>query len=192
MKTRTLTRSLLLVALACACGWLAAEARAQAYKYKDAQGHVHFTENIYEVPERYRSKVETRDMPVHVDPNAPPAPEEGTVAASFEDGVRHGIGHDLTTKQEEAVRVWVKKWMVPFIATSVLNMLIGLGMVIHAFVQGKIGWGLANFFIGVSSPFYLMIHVETSAVVRFGLLGLYLSPMVVIFMAMSELSRAIS
>ena len=85
MKTRTLTRSVLLVALACACGWLASEARAQAYKYKDAQGHVHFTENIYEVPDRYRKQVETREMPVHVDPNAPAAPQ-GTVAASFEDG----------------------------------------------------------------------------------------------------------
>ena len=70
-------------------------------------------------------------------------------------------------------------------------MLIGLGMVVHAFVQGKIGWGLANFFIGVSSPFYLMMHVEGSAVMRFGLLALYLSPFVVMCMAVGEISRAL-
>jgi hypothetical protein len=192
MKRRTLTLSVLTVALALACGLVAANARAQAYKYKDAQGHIHFTENIYEVPERYRAQVETREMPVVVDPNAPAAPKEGTVAASFEDGLRQGIGRNLTVKQDEAVHAWAAKWAIPFIATFALNLLISLGMVVHAFVQGKIGWGLANFFIGVSSPFYLMIHVEGSAAMRFGLLGLYLSPMVVTFMAMGELTRALS
>ncbi|MGH2899048.1 MAG: DUF4124 domain-containing protein, partial [Solirubrobacteraceae bacterium] len=75
-------------ALLLGLGWLASDARAQAYKYKDERGHVHFTENLYEVPARYRSQVETRDMPVHVPPagsaeakSAPPA--EGSVAASF-------------------------------------------------------------------------------------------------------------
>src|SRR5215813_4637316 len=84
MKTSTLSRSVLLVALAVACGWLAAEARAQAYKYKDAQGHVHFTENIYDIPERYRSKVETREMPTHADPNATEAAgPQGALTTSF-------------------------------------------------------------------------------------------------------------
>jgi hypothetical protein len=191
MKRRTLTLSVLTVALALACGLIAANARAQAYKYKDAQGHIHFTENIYEVPENQRSKVETREMPVVVDPNAPVAPKEGTVSASFEDGLRQGIGRNLTVKQDEAVHAWAAKWAIPFIATFVLNVLIALGMVVHAFVQGKIGWGLANFFIGVSSPFYLMMHVEGSAVMRFGLLALYLSPFVVMFMAIGEISRAL-
>ena len=187
---KTLTRSLLLAALL--CGSLAGTAAAQAYKYKDAQGHVHFTENIYEVPERYRSKVETREMPAHVDPNAPQAEaEKGTLSASFENGLRTGIGHDLTVKQDELVHNWAKKWAIPFLITFAFNVLIGLGMVVHAFVQGKIGWGLANFFIGVSSPFYLLMHVEASPVVRFGLLGLYLSPIVVMFMAMGELTRAL-
>src|SRR5262245_5402901 len=192
MKTRTLTRSVWLVALACGLGLVAPDARAQAYKYKDAQGHVHFTENIYEVPERYRSQVETRDMPTLADPMADAKKaEEGTVAASFEDGLRQGLGRNLTVKQDEAVHAWAKKWAIPFIATFALNMLIGLGMVVHAFVQGKVGWGLANFFIGVSSPFYLMMHVEGSQVMRFGLLALYLSPFVVMFMAIGEISRAL-
>lgn len=187
MKTRKLTRSLFLAALAGLVALFAADARAQAYKYKDAQGHIHFTENIYEVPERYRAQVETREMPTIVDPNAPAVPAEGTVEASFEDGLRQGLGRDLTIKQTDAVRAWTGKWKIPFIAALVVNLLIGLGMVVHAFVQGKIGWGLANFFIGVSSPFYLMMHVEGSAVMRFGLLALYLSPIVVTFMAMNEL-----
>ena len=129
METRKLARSLLLVALACACGLTAGTARAQAYKYKDAQGHVHFTENIYEVPERYRSQVETRDMPAVVDPNAP-APQETAMATSFEDGLRHGLGRDLTIKQQDALHAWMKKWAVPVIVAFVLNALIGLGMVI--------------------------------------------------------------
>lgn len=192
MKTHTLFRSALLVALACACGWLAAEARAQAYKYKDAQGQVHFTENIYDVPERYRAQVETREMPALADPNAPePAPKAGTVAASVEDGLRKGIGHDLTVKQEELVHAWTKKWAIPFVVTLVINVLIGLAMVVHAFVSGKIGWGLANFFLGVSSPFYLMLHLEINGLARIGLLALYLSPMIVVFMAMGELTRAL-
>ena len=190
MKTRTLTRSLVLAALL--CGSLAGMAAAQAYKYKDAQGHIHFTENIYEVPERYRSQVETRDMPTHADPNATEAAgPQGTLTTSFEDGLRKGIGHDLTVKQDQLVHDWAKRWAIPFIVSVALNVLIGLGMVIHAFVSGKIGWGLANFFIGVSSPFYLLMHVEGSQVMRFGLLGLYLSPFVVLFMAMGELTRAL-
>src|SRR5258705_1640694 len=172
MKRRTLTLSVLTVALAFACGLFAANARAQAYKYKDAQGHIHFTENIYEVPEKQRAKVETREMPVVVDPNAPVAPKEGTVAASFENQVRQGLDRNLTVKQDEAVHAWAAKWAIPFYATLALNVLIALGMVVHAFLQGKIGWGLAKFFVGVSSTFYLMVPPVGSAMMRVRLLGL--------------------
>jgi hypothetical protein len=200
MKAHALARrtAVTLLALALVSGavaLLAGSARAQAYKYKDSAGHVHFTEDYYEVPERYRNQIETREMPVQVDPNAakdqPPVPGAGAAAASFEDGVRHGMGGHLTIKQQDALHAWMKKWMWPWIGAMVVNVIIALSMVIHAFVQGKIGWGLANFFLGVTSPFYLMMHLEQSVVVRIALLLLYLAPMIVGGMAGAELAGAL-
>jgi hypothetical protein len=194
MKARALSRWALVLALVLGTGFVAAESRAQAYKYKDERGHVHFTENYYEVPEKFRKQIETREMPTVVDPNSPAenAPAPGTTAASFEDGLRHGMGRDLTVKQQDALHAWMKRWMWPWIAALMLNGAIALSMVVHAFLQGRIGWGLANFFIGVSSPFYILLKLEQSAVVRIALLVLYLAPFVVMAMAISELVKAIS
>jgi hypothetical protein len=188
------SRWLLVLALALSLGFVAAEGRAQAYKWKDSDGHVHFTENYYEVPEKYRKNLETREMPTVVDKNAPAneAPAEGTAAASFEDGLRQGMGRDLTIKQQDALHAWLKKWMWPAIAAFALSTAISLAMVVHAFISGRIGWGLLNFFIGISSPIYLMVHVEQSIAVRGGLLLLYLTPYIVMVMAITELAHAVS
>jgi uncharacterized protein DUF4124 len=197
MNIRVVSRWALVAVLAAgiSAAFLAREVRAQAYKWKDSNGHIHFTENYYEVPERYRKQVETREMPTQVDPNqaaadAAAATPQGAAAASFEDGLRQNMGN-MTTKQEQALHAWLSKWMWWWIGAVIVNVIIALSMVIHAFVNGKIGWGLANFFIGVSSPFYLMMHVEQSAVVRFGLLFLYLLPMIVGGMAGAELARVL-
>jgi hypothetical protein len=186
-------------ALCLALGGGACEAEAQAYKYKDDNGHVHFTENLYEVPEKYRKRVETRDMPAHrAEPGSPEAaaeaaaPAEGSVAASFEDGVRSGLGRDLTIKQQDALHLWMAKWKWPFIGALLVNCLIALCLVIHALVQGHILWGLANFFVGVTSPFYLVIHLEQSPPVKAVLLLLYLSPIIVVAIAVSELVSTLS
>jgi len=197
MKARAVSRwafvALALGTVFLAVAVVAHQARAQAYKYKDQNGHVHFTEDYYQIPERFRKQVETRDMPVHVDPNAPAEqrPEAGTAEASFEDSVRQGMGGNLTSKQEEALHDWMKRWMWPAIIGFVINWIIALSMVIHAFVQGRIGWGLANFFIGLTSPFYLMIHLEQSAMVRLGLVLLYIAPMVICGMAGADLASAL-
>ncbi|HXZ85190.1 MAG TPA: DUF4124 domain-containing protein [Myxococcota bacterium] len=194
MKARTLRNGVAVLVLALGVALAARAARAQAYKYKDDQGHVHFTQDLYEIPEKYRAHLETREMPTHVDPNeaAKANSKDAAVAASFEDGLRHGLGRDLTIKQQDAVHAWIARWMWPAIASLLLNTIIALGMAIHAFVSGKIGWGLANLFIGVSSPFYLMLHLEQPVAVRGGLLLLYLAPFVVLSLAMSELVRTLS
>jgi uncharacterized protein DUF4124 len=186
-------RGLVVTLAVLASAFAAQQALAQAYKYKDSNGHVHFTEDYYQIPERYRSQVETREMPVHVDPNAPKADAgpQNAAAASFEAGMKQNMGGNLTTKQEEALHAWVGRWLWPFVAAMVVNFIIALSMVIHAFVQGRIGWGLANFFIGVSSPFYLMMHLEQSLGARLGLLLLYLSPMIVAAMAGSDLAHVL-
>lgn len=181
------------IALAVGLALAAGRAGAQAYKYKDDQGHVHFTQDLYDIPEKYRSHVETREMPTHVDPNeaAKANGKDAAMAASFEDGLRQGLGHDLTIKQQDAVHAWFARWMWPAIGALLLNTIIALSMAIHAFVSGKIGWGLANFFVGVSSPFYLMLHLEQPILVRGGLLLLYLTPFIVLGIAMSELVRTL-
>jgi Domain of unknown function (DUF4124) len=187
-----LARGLLVTLAVLATALAAQQARAQAYKYKDSNGHVHFTEDYYQVPERYRGQVETREMPTRIDPNAPSEEAEpGTAKASVEGIARQSMGGNMTVQQKKAFDAWLARWMWPFIAGVVANCIIALSMVIHAFVQGRIGWGLANFFIGVSSPFYLMIHLEQSVPVRLGLLLLYLSPMIVGGMAGVELARAL-
>ena len=58
--------------------------------------------------------------------------------------------------------------------------------------SGHVGWGLANFFLGFTTPIYLFVHVEQSVPVRLGLLALMLSPLVVIGMAVAQLASALA
>ena len=195
-----LSRWLCALSVALVAGWIAGAAFAQggqAYKYKDDRGRVHFTDNLYDIPAKYRAQVETREMPAHVpEPGsaeaAQAAPPEGSVAASFQQGLEKGMGTDsLSPKQQEALNSWMKRWTIPFLATLAVNVLITFGLIIHAFTQGHVGWGLANFFIGVTTPVYLMMHVEQGAVARLGMLVLYLSPFLVIGMAVVQLAGAL-
>lgn len=185
------------LSLALSLLWLTSMASAQAYKYRDDRGNIHFTENLHEIPVKYRSQIETRDMPVHVpepgsaeEASAPPA--EGSVAASFQQAITKESGQSLSPKQQEALNAWLKRWTIPTVITVVVNIAISLGLVIHAFNQGNIGWGLSNFFFGVTTPFYLLIHVEQSLTVRLGLLALMLSPIVVMAMAVMQLAAVLA
>jgi hypothetical protein len=176
---------------------LASSALAQAYKYKDDRGNIHFTENLHEIPARYRSQVETREMPAHVpEPGSAEAaaapPEEGSMAASFQQAIQEERGQSLTPDQQKSLNEWIARWWIPALITIVLNFAISLGLVIHAFNTGHVGWGLANFFLGFTTPIYLMVHVEQSAAVRLGLLALMLSPLVVIGMAVAQLASALA
>ncbi len=176
---------------------LASGALAQAYKYKDDRGNIHFTENLHEIPAKYRSQVETRDMPVHVpEPGSAEAaaapPEEGSVAASFQQAIQEERGQSLTPAQQTELSAWMSRWWIPALITIVLNFAISLGLVIHALRTGHIGWGLANFFLGFTTPIYLMVHVEQSVATRLGLLAILLSPLVVIGMAVAQLATALA
>jgi ABC-type multidrug transport system fused ATPase/permease subunit len=176
---------------------LASSALAQAYKYKDDRGNIHFTENLHEIPARYRSQVETREMPVHTpEPGsaeaAAAAPEEGSVAASFQQAIQEERGQSLTPTQQTALNAWMSRWWLPALITVVLNFAVSLGLVIHAFNTGHIGWGLANFFLGFTTPIYLFVHVEQGLALRFGLLAIMLSPLVVIGLAVSQLATALA
>jgi hypothetical protein len=201
MTNRTWTRLLCALSVAVVAGWLAGSASAQggqAYKYKDDRGRVHFTDNIYDIPAKYRAQVETRDMPAQKpqpgsaeEKQAPPP--EGSIAASFQDGLQQGMGTgSLDPKQQEALNAWMSRWAIPFFGTLALNVLIALGLIVHAFTTGHLGWGLANFFIGATTPFYLMIHVEQPMAARLGLLALYLSPFVVAGVAVVQLAGALA
>jgi len=176
---------------------LASTALAQAYKYKDDRGNIHFTENLHEIPARYRSQVETREMPAHVpEPGsaeeAAAPPEEGSVAASFQQAIQEERGQSLTPTQQTELKAWISRWMIPALLTIALNFVISLGLVIHAFNTGHIGWGLANFFLGFTTPIYLMVHVEQSVPMRLGLLAMMLSPLVVIGVAVAQLATALA
>jgi len=196
-RSTSLRRLFALSFLLLSLGWLASSAAAQAYKYKDDRGHVHFTENLYDVPAKFRSEVETRDMPVHVAPPgsaeaASAPPEEGSVAASFQQGLQEGMGGDtLTPKQQETMNGWMKRWTIPALVSLAVNVLVSLGLVIHAFSQGSVGWGLANFFLGVTTPVYLMMKVEQGLVTRLGLLTLMFSPVIVAGVAVAQLVSAL-
>jgi hypothetical protein len=184
----------LLVTLAVLATALAVrEARAQAYKYKDANGHVHFTEDYYQIPERYRKQIETREMPTRVDPNAPSGEEAepGTAKASVEGLARQSVGGNMTVQQKKAFDAWLGYWAAPFIIGAIVNGLLTISMVIHAFTQGRVGWGLANLFIGVTSPFYMMTQLEQSLAVRLTLLLGWTAPMIIGGMAGFDLARAL-
>jgi hypothetical protein len=176
---------------------LASSALAQAYKYKDDRGNIHFTENLHEIPARYRSQVETREMPAHVpEPGsaeaAAAAPEEGSVAASFQQAIQEERGQSLTPTQQTALNAWMQRWWIPALLTIALNFMVSLGLVIHAFNTGHIGWGLANFFLGFTTPIYLFVHVEQSIGMRLGLLAIMLSPLIVLGMAVAQLATALA
>jgi hypothetical protein len=157
---------------------------------------VHFTDNLYDIPERYRAQVETREMPaVKPQPGSSEErqapPPEGSMAASFQQGLQEGMGTDsLTPQQQEALNAWMARWAIPFFGTLALNVLVWLGLIVHAFTQGHVGWGLGNFFLGVTTPVYLMMHVEQSMASRLGLLALYLSPFFVMGAAIVSLAGA--
>jgi hypothetical protein len=104
MMNRTLSRWLCALSVAVVAGWIAgsAAAQGQAYKYKDDRGRVHFTDNLYDIPERYRAQVETREMPaVKPQPGSSEErqapPPEGSMAASFQQGLQEGMGTDSLT-----------------------------------------------------------------------------------------------
>jgi len=196
MARSTSLRCLFALSLLLSLGWLASNAAAQAYKYKDDRGHIHFTENLYEIPVKYRSQVETREMPVHVpEPGsaeeAAAPPEEGSVAASFQERIQEQRGQSFTPKQQAEMKAWMKRWTIPAVITVLLNFAISLGLVIHAFREGHTGWGLANFFLGVTTPIYLFVHVEQSTATKLGLLALMFSPAVVAGMAIAQLATAL-
>jgi hypothetical protein len=195
MKARV-ARIALVVALAVGLGLVANKAHAQAYKYKDEAGHVHFTENYYEVPEKYRKKLETREMPVVVDKNAPNAEPAGANEVAFQDGVRTVSGKDLTVQQQDALAKWWKSWgttwMIVGGITLALQLAIHLGLIVHALTNNHVGWGLANFLIGVTTPIYLMVHVEQSMVTRLGLLAMYFAPGIVLGIAFNQIIAVLS
>jgi hypothetical protein len=190
MKNRV-SRWALVIAIAVGLSLAAAQARAQAYKWKDASGHIHFTENYYEIPEKYRKNIETREMPTRAGDPAASGEEPDANEVAFQDGVRSMSGRDLTVAQQEKLDAWFKAWGTTWIIVGGLsllaNVVIALGLVAHAFINGRIGWGLANFFIGISTPVYLMVHVEQSMGVRLGMLALYLSPGIVFGVVVSQL-----
>ncbi len=197
MARSTPLRVVFALSLGCYLAGLASSALAQAYKYKDDRGNIHFTENLHEIPARYRSQIETREMPAHVpEPGSAEAaaapPDEGSVAASFQQRIQEERGQSLTPKQQTALNAWLKRWTIPAVVSVLVNFAISLGLVIHAFNQGHIGWGLANFFLGVTTPIYLMVHVEQSVATRLGLLALMLSPIVVVGIAIAQLATALA
>jgi hypothetical protein len=136
-------------------------------------------------------------MPVHVpEPGSAEAaaapPEDGSIAASFQQAIQEERGQSLTPAQQTALNAWVSRWWIPALLTICLNFAVSLGLVIHAFKTSHIGWGLANFFLGFTTPIYLMVHVEQSVATRLGLLALMLSPLVVIGMAVAQLATALA
>jgi hypothetical protein len=196
MKARV-ARIALVIALAVGLGLVAGKAHAQAYKYKDENGHVHFTEDYSEVPAKYRKHLETREMPAIVDPNAPQAtPAEARTEVALQDSVRSVSGRDLTIKQQEALSKWWKTWGMTWMivggVTVLLQLAIHLGLIIHALTTDHIGWGIANFLVGVTAPIYLMMHVEQSVATRLGLLVLYFAPGIAVGVALSQVMRVLA
>ncbi len=197
MARSTSVRVVFALSLALGLFCLAANASAQAYKYEDDRGRIHFTENLHDIPAKYRGQIETRDMPVHVpepgsaeEASAPPA--EGSVAASFQQALAQESGQSLSGEQQAALNAWMKRWVVPAAISILLNIAVALGLVIHAFNQGHIGWGLANFFLGFTTPVYLFVHVEQNLSVRLGLFALMVSPLIVGGMAVAQLASVLT
>ncbi len=190
------SRWALVIALAVGLGFVAAEVRAQAYKWKDASGHVHFTDNLYDIPEKYRPNIETREMPAQLGDPSGDGEEADASEIAFQDGMRNMSGQDLTVKQQEQFAAWWKTWGMTWIIVGgialLANVVIQLSLIVHALTNGHIGWGIANFLIGISTPIYLMVHVEQSMGTRLALLALYLSPGIVFGMIAAQMVTALS
>lgn len=175
MLARESFRALLLAALFVS---LAGGASAQMYKYTDERGHVHFTDNPSLVPDSYRSQLEELDLhhdnvssdsgswlsgaaPKHLDRFRPGQPEFEKLRSRMEQGM--------------------PKWIILFIAAGLVSFVITLGSVFHALANQRILWGIANFFIGLTVPVYLLIHVERYSMLGRGLLVLgWGSPLVML------------
>lgn len=175
---------------------LAADAAlAQAYKYRDARGRVHYTDNLYEVPENQREAVETVEMPA-----APLTPEEleaqsdpRVIATSaFENGVRAGLGRELDGEGQKTLREWAQRWLIPYVGTAIVSALVALGLTIHAFANGHPVWGVLQItLLGLPSGVYAVLHPEQSLPARLGLLVLWLSPALVSIASLAQLTQQI-
>lgn len=175
----------------------ASDAGAQAYTWEDDRGRRHFTDNPGAVPARYRSQIEERDMPVlpTARGSAAPASDRGEpseftrefldeIFAQLDEQRRGAQQPALTRQQKQRMEGWATTWLVPLIVSSVLSFVLGIGIVIHGFATGHIGWALANLFLYVTQPFYVMLHVfEENVGPRIILLVLVLVPIGVSILA---------
>ncbi len=191
MATRAPVCLLLVLSLGALALGPASDAGAQAYTWEDERGRRHFTDNPAAVPARYRGQIEERDMSPILRPGGSAAPsgesagEPSQFTLDFLDALFGQLDEQrrakqlpaLTRAQKQPLEGWATTWLVPLIASSVLSFLLGMGLVIHGFATGHIGWALANFFLYVTQPFYVMIHVfEESVAARVVLLFLVLVP----------------
>ena len=161
----------------------AANAYAQAYRYEDSEGKVRFTDNPAHVPEEFRERLTTRDMPA-IEPRTGGNPE---TASGFLDQIFDQIeaeqaanGTPLSRAQSEAIRGWFTTWLWPLLLTGLVSGVVALGLIVHGLATGHYGWAVANFFIGLTAPIYVCLHVgQNRPVVRFAVLTLLLAPLVV-------------
>ena len=78
--------------------------------------------------------------------------------------------------------------MLPWLLGTALSLLVSIGLVIHGFATGHPGWALANFFLWVTQPFYVMLHVgENNVGVRVVVLLLVLAPLAIVTFAARSL-----
>jgi hypothetical protein len=166
----------------------ASDAGAQAYTYEDDKGRRHYTDNPAAIPAEYRDQLEERamdPMPRRASPGAQ-AGEESAVVERFLGEFFKQMNQDrrrrslppLSLQQRQQVEGWAHTWLGPLIVGSVLSLVLGIGLVIHGFATGHYGWALANLFLYVTQPFYVMLHVgEDKMAVRVIVLLAVLVPM---------------
>ncbi len=156
---------------------LPSAARAEFYRWTDGVGEQHYTNDKGAIPAEYLASAETVETkPLQAEqaapsssgePASPAAPETPTEGPDWAHEAAQGINKELeragkeplTEKEVSEMEGLAERWGMGILASLAVSLLTWLGLVIHAFATGRIGWGLANLILGITAPIYAILHV---------------------------------
>ncbi|MEW6775292.1 MAG: DUF4124 domain-containing protein [Bdellovibrionota bacterium] len=156
---------------------LPSAARAEFYRWTDGKGEQHYTNDKGAIPAEYLGNaeiVETKPLQAEQATSSSPgvpaptaAPETPTGGPDWAHEAARGINKELerigkdplTEKEVSEMEGLAERWGMGILVSLAVSLLTWLGLVIHAFATGRIGWGLANLLLGITAPIYAIIHV---------------------------------
>ena len=166
MRIRPTLRAAILGLLAAAL-WLPLNtSQAEVYSYRDEKGNVHYSDSATAIPPRYRNRIKVDGSTITETYEV----AEGTnpLLAFYLQMIRMGLNQGrqahgrpaITSSQMRRLEEAMSSGFTTLILVNIVSFFVAIALVIHAFINGRWGWGIANFLFGaLSGFFYTLMHV---------------------------------